>query len=499
MRLIGAERRMSGGRPGGVRAGIALGFLVLHLAVVPFRGSAVSAGAQEVPALPHVILIVVDALRADRLTAYGNLDSLSPTFDSVAKEGVVVAEAISQAPWTQPSIASLFASCYPGVHGVVDYNRMVASTYFGKPKVAVLGESFTTLAEALSAHGYRTAGFVANPFLVEEYGFAQGFSHWDTRFAKTDASGGELNDALADWLENRPEVQSPLFLYLHYMDVHGPYEARPEILDPLLDKVESLSHKQRLTPKDLEKLNYLRRPPRECSDPERHVRLMRYREYWEARYNACVIEMDRVLNEMQTLLQGAGLWENSLLILTADHGEELFEHKHWDHGHTLHHTELHVPLIMRWKDRLHPGTRFFPRVRLIDLMPTLFELLEIPHWLDLQGESFGRDLLEGKKSEDRDAYSEGVKVGPDQRSLYTGKLKRIQNENPLASALFNRASDPEETQDVSAQDPRSVQKCDDLIATFVGDNLNLSKPHQLEQVELNSEETDRLKSLGYFK
>ncbi len=115
---------------------------------------------------PNVVLVLIDALRADRVGTYCDRGGLTPTLDAIAKEGVVFERAIAPAPWTQPSIASLFCSRYPGVHQVLNYRQVLRSTYHGEEKVAVFDDAFQTLAESLQARGYVTGAFVANPFIL---------------------------------------------------------------------------------------------------------------------------------------------------------------------------------------------------------------------------------------------------------------------------------------------------------------------------------------------
>ena len=128
------------------------------------------------PKRPSILFILIDALRADFLGCYGNPDGHTPALNSIASESVVFDRAIAQAPWTQPSMASLFSSCHPGVHKVNNYNQAFDSIYRGREKIAVFSDYFTTLAETFSRAGYKTAGFVANPFIVPGFGFARGFA-----------------------------------------------------------------------------------------------------------------------------------------------------------------------------------------------------------------------------------------------------------------------------------------------------------------------------------
>ena len=197
---------------------------------------------------PDLILIVIDALRADRLGVYGHPGGLSPTIDAIAAEGVTFDYCVSTAPWTAPSMASLFISYYPGVHKTTKY-RVVSKDgeKFRKASQSVLSDEFHTLAEILSLNGYQTAGFCANTMLRKRQGFAQGFEYFNTRFAANTVRGEVVNRAAFQWLEKERDPNRPLFLYLHYMDVHGPYNAAPRFMEPLVEPLEAKPNKQALT------------------------------------------------------------------------------------------------------------------------------------------------------------------------------------------------------------------------------------------------------------
>ena len=147
------------------------------------------------------------------------------------------------------------------------------------PKVAVFNDSFVTLAEVLRTGGYATSAFVANPFVLSEFGFGQGFDHFDAGFAENTTPGSTVNDAALAWLSSR-DKNKPFFCFLHYMDVHGPYNAGTGFLDPILDKVEAMPIKRKLSSSELKNLSYLFRPPGVHTNIDRHKRLMTYLEYW---------------------------------------------------------------------------------------------------------------------------------------------------------------------------------------------------------------------------
>ena len=462
-----------------------------------FRGSPATATA-PVSRAPNMLLIVIDTLRADRMGAYANPRGNSENLDAIAAEGVTFERAIAQSPWTQPSMASLFCSRYPSVHQVLDYRKAFNATFKGAEKVAVFNDSFVTLAEALRENGYVTSGFVANSFLLREYGFAQGFEHFDSTFADSRTPGSVVNDSAMSWL-GRHDSGKPFFVYLHYMDVHGPYNAGPQFLDSLLDEVEQLPEKRKLTNDQIRRLGYLRELADFHTNPARHERLSQYREYWEARYDAGIRQVDFHVGNLRARLEDAGLWDDTLVIVTSDHGEELCEHDLWEHGLSVHHTELHVPLIVYWKGRVSAGKRISETVRLIDLMPTLLDWLAFPAVIGVQGESILPHLNGTPPPQPAPAFAEGIKWGPEQRAVYLGPWKMIMTVSTGQRQLYNLTHDPLEQLEISLQNPDKIQRLTQVLEEQVGINRVLASNIEPEAVNVSPEQQERLRALGYVK
>jgi arylsulfatase A-like enzyme len=447
---------------------------------------------------PNVIFVLVDTLRADRLGRYGRTPSITPNMDALGEEGVIFERAIAQAPWTQPSIASMFSSFNPSVHRVFSYRQISASPQDAAQKVAVFSERFKTLVECLKEAGYATAGINANPFVLQKYGFAQGFDHYDSSMAsqKSLASGDVVNDAAVAWLAQR-DTRKPFFLYLHYMDVHGPYNAGPEFLDDLLDEVERSPQKQLLTALQRNGLGYLGKLPPNCPNLQRHRRLTRFREYWIARYESGVREFDHHFGELRTKLKEMGLWEDSYIVLTSDHGEALCEHDFWSHGFSTHHTDLHVPLVLRWPGELPEGRWVSGTVRLIDVMPTLLDQLTLPVPAGIQGVSL-TSVIEGKPlDEPLPALAEGVKVGPKQRAVYVDTWKLMVTLETGRKQLFDLYNDYHEYVDLSLSERDRVDSLVAVLEEQAELNDRLAIEYATGQTTVPAEQLERLKELGY--
>ena len=455
---------------------------------------------------PNIVFVLIDTLRADMLGTYGNPRLSTPALDAIAAEGVTFERAISAAPWTQPAIASLFCSRYPGAHGVRDYAKAFKSVYDKNlPAVAVFDDSFPTLAESLQDRGYATAGFGANPFITEAFGFAQGFDHFDTSFAKNTTPGGVVNDAALEWLKRR-DPERPFFLFLHYMDPHGPYDTAPEFLDPLLAEVEALPDKRQLSREELEALDYLRKMPaplrsrpRSDSEWQRHAKLFAFQEYWAARYEAGVRQGDYYIADLRDRLAAMSLWEDTYVIIVADHGEALCEHGFWGHGHSTHHVELHVPLLLRWPGVIPAGKRVRRTVRLIDVMPTVLDQLSLPLPRGIQGTTLSPHIAGRPPSDPTVAFAEAVKLGPEQRVVYVGDWKLILTVPTGRLQLFNVTEDPLEQTDLASLQPERVAQFMQIIDRQVEINQQLLEGVDVETIPLTPEQIKRLESLGYIR
>lgn len=463
-------------------------------------------------AKPNIIFILVDTLRADRLGAYGHSGKLTPTLDAIANESIVFDRAFAPAPWTLPSVASMITSYFPRVHKCLSYREVEDMNQGKKAKVAVLQDRFQTLAEMMQTAGYDTAGFVANKFMIREFGFAQGFAHYDSSFADNTVSGDKVNHAATEWLKQR-KSQQPLFMYLHYMDVHGPYNAAAKFMDPLMAEVEKIPADKRRTlkPHEVEKINpYLRNPPPDATDPARHERLKGYWEYWVARYEAGVREFDFYLGEMVQQLKTTGLWDNAYVIVTADHGEALCEHDYWDHGYTLMQSDLHVPLMLRWPGVLKPGTRISENVGLMDIMPTLAEQLGVPIEPLWQGESLLRVVSEIPLPRPRVLFADATKINPDLQQAAIRedwKLIRInlpERKTPAGKTLpaevkrllTNFVRDPAESTSVLASNGVTARELEEALEAQIIRNQDI-QPGQAQMTTVPDDVNAKIKAVGY--
>lgn len=397
---------------------------------------------------PNVLLITVDTLRRDHLEPYGYKRATSPRLSAFAVDAIVFEDAQSQAPWTLPSLASLMTGLETSAHG--------CRTFYD-----ALAPSYETLPERLFATGYDTGAVASHVFLGRDYGLDQGFVHFDdelvlemTRSDEVISSPKVTEKGIA-FLEAQAEAQTagttdhPFMLWLHYFDPHADYLRHAEISGKFGTK----------RPVDL--------------------------------YDGEIAFTDRAIGRVLDTLQASGLDKNTIVIFTADHGEEFGDHNGIDHGHTLFAELLDIPLIIR-----APGfepARVEQMVRSIDVANTLCELLGIAPLEESQGLSLvplmkGEDLVVPAslaELERNAALSSRALVTRESKQLWSPRF-----EQPVA---FNRSTDAREktptalNADSEAELQRRLEAAT-KIATQHADSWRLA---------LGAAERDDLSNTGY--
>jgi len=420
---------------------------------------------------PNIILISIDALRADHLSCYGYHRNTSPNIDQLAREGVLFKNCFSQATWTLPSHASIFLSQYVWRHKLDDKKKR-------------MGNSNVTVAEILKDRNYTTWAFVGGGFVSAKYGFSRGFEIYEDKIPGRPGRyeiSSYINKLLS-WLESIKSRK--FFLFIHTCDVHGPYNP-PSPYFHLYMK----SHYERIkTPKgiQLEKLNTLELTSEEI-------------KYIMAVYDGCINYVDDRLGELFEKLTHLGIDDNTIIIVTADHGEAFGEHGKLGHHGKPYIEELQVPLIMKG-----PG---IPRNRIyenwaqhIDIIPTILEILNIPQRKELQGRSLlplmnNCDLEEGFKT-----YSFGQDKDkpqcPFSMSLRTKEWTYIMNQDG-PDELYDRINDPKEQDNVIEKRPMIAQKLKEELEDFIA-LTGEGKPRVAEEAHIDEELKEQLKSLGYL-
>lgn len=337
------------------------------------------AGREEGPAageLPNVLLVVMDTARADHFSCYGYGRPTTPNVDRLAREGTLFEHAVTTAPWTLPSHASLFTGLYTSQHGC---DR-------DSPR---LNEALLTAAELLDAHGYQTAGFSNNPWVGPDTNFHQGFDFFEGKWKGSgplfklsliwvatrvkdrigwkdthSAEAAATNESVRGWLDNVRRERVPFFLFINYIDVHSPYRPR----EPFRSRF--LRDENRTAAADFKQAELNRIAPPVTLDPAVQGALVDL-------YDAEIAALDSEVGTLISLLEQRGLLDKTLVIITSDHGEGLGEHRHLGHRFNVYEPVLRIPLVLRLPGRYDGGARVEEPVSLVDVFPTLAALLSI--------------------------------------------------------------------------------------------------------------------------
>jgi len=438
----------------------ALGWLALGLLV---------AGSACAPPRPrNLVLVSIDTLRPDLLGCYGHERPTSPALDTLAAGGVLFETALAAAPWTLPSHASLLTGLYPSRHGV-------------RRAGAVLPDDVVTWAAWLRERGFTTSAIVNSHWLGRETRLERGFDGFvwveENVRRRRPSRVGEL---AARWLAEGPA--EPFFLFLHFYDVHSDYASLPSYEErfrqPYDGPADGSTRQLRAVREGRASLG---------PDDVRHLLDL---------YAAGVRQMDDALARLLRALRDLGLRENTLLVVTSDHGEEFLEHEGVLHGRTQYEEVLRVPLILAGPG-VPAGVRVREPVSLVDVMPTALTLLALPAPAGLDGLDLG-PLFAGAGATlgERILFAEADWRNEEDdvlRAVRSGRYKLLVDRRSGARRLFDLDRDPGERVDVQADHPELARQLHAALEAFARGAREVAPP-----AELTPEERERLQALGYL-
>lgn len=395
---------------------------------------------------PSIILITVDTVRADRMGFLGSLRGLTRNLDVLAHHSVVFTRAYSQVPLTNPSHATILTGTYPQFHRVNDFAIPLAS-------------DLPDLPDMLHAHGYSTAAFVGASIL-DPKGTAPGFDRgFDTYNAKAGARrpGSAVIELALTWL--KAHASGPFFLWVHLYDPHAPYQ-----------------------------------PP----EPFRS-------RYPAEPYDATIAYADSVLGDFLTQLRAMGLYDRTLIALMSDHGEALGQHGEREHGYFLYDETIHVPLLIKLPNQRFSGRRVETHVGLVDVAPTILQIVGLPIPAAVQGQSL-MPLLKLPSTEasgsppeplsDRQIYSE-----TDYPYLTFGwsPLRALRSNQYLfidapRKELYDQSADASAGHNLAADSPAVTETMKALLDSFRSKTANSSP---LPKSVLDAQQAKKLNALGY--
>ncbi len=427
---------------------------------------------------PNIFILIIDALRPDSLADYGYSRNTNPFLSGFGEKGTRFKRAYAHSSHTRLSVASLFTSLLPPMHqvrkaakpGMEDENNILSD---------VLSPELVTIAEVLKEEGYTTAAFHTNPNIRDFMGFDQGFDLYQEYPGKTPAD--TLNKKVIKWLNTSPK--KPVFLYLHYMDVHSPYKP----------------------PRDYKYLYTNRRDmvPVGKYGPWDGPMSKELVDYTRAVYDAQINYWDDAFKRFIKALDSGGWLDHTLVVIISDHGEQCYEHGGFLHSYTVYREEIQVPMYMVLDGYIPKDHVYEKPAQLIDIFPTLcyFAGADVEK-LFLQG----RNVFSGHE-DDPLIYAETYR-GRAPRCVQNSEFKLIKthpmematftstNKNPDEYEFYDRVRDPREMRDIYRGNRREVKELKKALEAIEKLRLEGVKG---KSIVLDPETVEQLKSLGYIE
>jgi arylsulfatase A-like enzyme len=404
----------------------------------------------------NVVIITIDTLRADHLSCYGYHKQTSPMIDAFAREAILFEETLCQSSQTLPSHASIFLGTNPRTHKAISHESPVDT-------------ELTTLAEMLKARGYRTGAFISSHALDSEYQLDQGFdTYWEVhkehsykeRREAKQREQDPTTEAALGWLRN--EAGSGFMLWIHWFQPHRPYDPPAGYLEKYVGAYTGTA----------------------SSDPDFIMKVWRDRidlpeedvQHLIDRYDGEVAYADAQVGRIVDELEGQGLLDNTIVIITADHGEILYEHEYYfGHDIALYDECLLIPLILYAPGLEAAGRRVKSQVQTLDIMPTVLDLLEMRWPDDLEGKSLLPFIEGGGEATSEYYFSETFpfpeKCAP-RHAVRTADSKLIWKETKTGSMtkeFYDLASDPGETVNLYTDQDQRAARLDSVLAAWTAD------------------------------
>jgi len=489
---------------------ISLGFLLIvaglvvriFLSIGPLQG-----GDDQ---RPNVIIISIDTLRKDHLACYGYEGCQTPNIDQFSEKCVVFENCIAPAPHTVPSMASMLTGFYPTVHGC----RF-------EPSIPI-NEDVITLSEILQQSGYHTESYTANPLMSPERGFSRGFDYYqdfsftgDLRYLLPQRVHEVAEDILifigvedrfrflntTEWLRSRSadrlvklKKYSPFFAWFHFFDPHFPYfPPKNHIPAEGEDRERANSIKYKLFEEGYAN----------CKD-----------KVWEIvkLYDGEIQYVDYVLKDLFTIMEEEGIFENTIVIFTADHGEEFWEHNEFGHGHCLYPEVIHIPLFIYLPPSMGCTSGRIPDyVSLVDIAPTILEYLGLPQTYGMKGRSLTPLIESLRDDSDKDevrgishsVFSEflyfPLKFKVEKKGIYKDNYHLIYSTTSGEKELYYLEGDPGESRNISPENEEVRDSLYSELTEWYEANQKIAdKLAPQKEIEMSKEEKELLRGLGYI-
>jgi len=442
------------------------------------------------PSPPNVVFILIDTLRSDHLSCAGYERKTSPCIDEIASEGVFFNKAISQSSWTLPSMISLMSGKYIFT------------------KIPKLPDDTMSLAQMMKKGGYSTAGFIANSLVGKNEGFSKGFDHFEVRQKSTAQwTGADLNNRLLPYMKK--SLKPPFFLYVHYLDPHYPYSPPEDFIkfDEEFDPVR-IEYRKRYSEFCLEHEEVIPTAKKDVDLIKKNITL----------YDGEVKYVDRCVGEVMLQLKRMGLEENTVVVITSDHGEGLWNHLHHkkvvekhvpmekrnlttyflrDHGYHLYQELIHVPLIIKGPN-IRKNETVSVMVENVDIIPTLLSLTDIDIPFNGDGRSLAQFLTnpDFTLDEKRLIFSHCDEGTCTIQPVYNSKLV-VPNKTGkyfgMKTSLYDLSADPGEMKNMASEYKDVYEALHKAI-----DNKEQSDYFKNKTGELDDATRIKMKELGYI-
>jgi len=485
--------------------------------------------------MPNIILITMDTVRADHLSCYGYQRLTTPNLDRLSKEAILYRNAYAASSWTLSSHASIFTGMYPSKHGAhfkSDFNRTTELSIedHSTPALPVLSKitqsicklsnKNITLTELLSQNGYQTVGIIGGPFCSSSYGIAQGFDYYNENFFSYNKNisyyflyqvievfyplkdiiikygysnikriASHLNQFAFGWLEENSS--KPFFLFINYFDAHRPYIPPPPY-DEYFSKTSPDIILKYATKLDK---NYINAEDKFVSNIISGTQKLNpeEREFLVSRYDGGIRYLDYHLGLLIERLKAINSYDNTLIIVTADHGEAFGEHNLLDHCRTLYDELVRVPLIIKYPSNYKQAGVIEKRVSLVDLFPTILSMLDLPIPANIDGQPLPKSQHFIIAEWNMRGF-DSKKYRRDLKAIYKGKEKYIWASNSLHE-LYNLEKDPGETTNLIEKFPQKAQDMERDLKQWLSSFE--PPPSSDSKVKLNEEDIEKLRALGY--
>lgn len=429
----------------------------------------------------NVIVILIDTVRANSFAAIRPDNKVeTPSYDAFADKGTVFVNAYNNENWTKPSVATTLSGVYPTTHDT-------------KKDSSELPEAVELISQRLQREGFATAGFVANGYVSDKFGFQKGWDSFRNYIRENRSSEAEhvYADALAWLTERRQAADKPYFLYVQTIDPHVVYKVEREFTQSYFGS----EYKGPLGPTiDAEELAGLSNGKINGTDDD--VAWVRAMYHGEVTYHD--LHMGKFFEQLETM----GAMEDTLIVITNDHGEELGDHGKFGHGHSLFEELLRAPLLMHFPGLFPAGGRVQEVVENVDVTPTIIDALGLEPMANADGQSL-LPLVQGKPVQ-RPSYAVSEFLD-NRRSVRVGNWKLMRSSSTWLH-LFDVVSDPDEQQDRSEDSPIARRMCEVHMGEALAtpdkskrqQDITIRRKFEAGEAKIDPQTRAQLEALGYF-